>query len=84
MGQFSVVNACSADVTNWQLAAAFPGDQVQFVIGAADAVNGGDSLILVPPAAGTALPPGDSLTVVCTAWGPAVSPSTCTIGGTPC
>ena len=74
MGQFSIVNAGSGDATGWRLVAAFPGDQIQFVIGAADAVTGGESLILSPPSAGTVLAPGASLTVVFTAWGLAASP----------
>ena len=84
VGQFSIVNAGSGDLTNWQLVAAFPGDQIQFVIGAADAVTGGDSLILSPPSAGAVIPPGASLIVVFTAWGLAASPSACTIDGASC
>jgi hypothetical protein len=84
VGQFSIINAGSGALTNWQLVAAFPGDQIQFVIGAADAVTGGDSLILSPSSAGATITPGGSLTVVFTAWGPAASPSACTIDGASC
>ena len=84
VGQFSIVNTGSGAATSWQLVAAFPGDQIQFVIGAADAVTGGDSLVLSPPSAGSVLAPGASLTVVFTAWGLAASPSTCTVNGAPC
>ena len=84
VGQFSIVNTGSIAATSWQLVAAFPGDQIQFVIGAADAVTGGDSLVLSPPSAGSVLAPGGSLTVVFTAWGLAAAPSTCTIDGVPC
>jgi len=84
VGQFSIVNAGAGDLTNWQLVAAFPGDQIQFVIGAADAVTGGDSLILSPSSAGATIPPGGSLIVVFTAWGPVASPSACTIDGASC
>lgn len=84
VGEFRIVNEGSTDITSWQLTAAFPGDQIQFIAGAADALTGGDSLALSPSSARSALAPGAGLTVVFTARGTAAQPASCTIDGVAC
>ncbi len=84
IGKYTISNESNAALSGWRLTAAFPGDQVQFVIGAADPDLGSDVLVLEPASAGARLEPGGRVSVVFFAAGQTASPVQCSFNGTPC
>jgi len=84
IGKYTIANESNAVLSGWQFTATFPGDQVQFVIGAADPDLGSDVLVLEPASAGAQLAPGGRVSVVFFAAGQTASPATCSFNGTAC
>ena len=84
IGKYTLVNESNAVLSGWQFTATFPGDQVQFVIGAADPDLGSDVLVLDPASAGAQLAPGGRVSVVFFAAGQTASPASCSFNGTAC
>jgi Cellulose binding domain len=84
IGKYTIANESNAALSGWRFTATFPGDQVQFVIGAADPDLGSDVLVLEPAAAGTQLAPGGRVSVIFFAAGSTGSPVTCSFNGTAC
>ena len=84
IGKYTIANESNAALPGWRFTATFPGDQVQFVIGAADPDLGSDVLVLEPETAGTALAPGGKVSVIFFAAGSTGSPVACSFDGTGC
>jgi hypothetical protein len=84
IGKYTIANESNAVLSGWQFTATFPGDQVQFVIGAADPDLGSDVLVLEPASAGAQLEPGGRVSVVFFAAGQTASPASCSFNGTAC
>lgn len=84
IGKYTIVNESNAVLSGWQFTATFPGDQVQFVIGAADPDLGSDVLVLEPASAGAQLVPGGRVSVVFFAAGQTAGPVQCSFNGTAC
>lgn len=84
IGKYTIANESNAALSGWRFTATFPGDQVQYVIGAADPDLGSDVLVLAPAAAGTQLAPGGRVSVIFFAAGSTGSPVTCSFDGTAC
>ena len=84
IGKYTIANDSNAVLSGWQFTATFPGDQVQFVIGAADPDLGSDVLVLEPASAGAQIAPGGRLSVVFFAAGQTASPVHCSFNGTAC
>jgi len=84
IGRYTIANESNAVLSGWQFTATFPGDQVQFVIGAADPNLGSDVLVLEPASAGAQLAPGGRVSVVFFAAGQTASPASCSFNGTAC
>ncbi len=84
IGKYTIANDSNAVLSGWQFTATFPGDQVQFVIGAADPDLGSDVLVLEPAPAGAQLLPGGRVSVVFFAAGQTASPAACSFNGTAC
>ncbi len=84
IGKYTIANESNAVLSGWQFTATFPGDQVQFVIGAADPDLGSDVLVLEPASAGAQLGPGGRVSVVFFAAGQTASPASCSFNGTAC
>ena len=64
IGKYTIANESNAVLSGWQFTATFPGDQVQFVIGAADPDLGSDVLVLEPSSAGAQIAPGGRVSVI--------------------
>jgi len=84
IGKYTIANESNVELSGWRFTATFPGDQVQFVIGAADPDLGSDVLVLEPAAAGTALAPGGRVSVIFFAAGSTGSPVACSFDETAC
>jgi hypothetical protein len=84
IGKYTIANESNAVLSGWRFSATFPGDQVQFVIGAADPDLGSDVLVLEPASAGAQLAPGARISVIFFAAGPAGSPVTCSFNRRAC
>jgi Cellulose binding domain len=84
IGKYTIINESNAVLSGWQFTATFPGDQVQFVIGAADPDLGSDVLVLEPASAGAQLVPGGRVSVVFFAAGQTASPVQCSFNRTAC
>jgi cellulose binding protein with CBM2 domain len=85
IGKYTITNHSNAVLSGWQFTATFPGDQVQFVIGAvSDPDPGSDVLVLEPASAGAQLAPGGRVSVIFYAAGPTGSPVACSFNGTAC
>ena len=84
IGKYTIANESTAVLSGWQFTATFPGDQVQFVIGAADPDLGSDVLVLEPASAGAQIAPGGRVSVVFFAAGQTASPVHCSFNGTAC
>ena len=84
IGKYTIANESNAVLSGWQFTATFPGDQVQFVIGAADPDLGSDVLVLEPASARAQLEPGGRVSVVFFAAGQTASPASCSFDGTAC
>lgn len=84
IGKYTIANESNAVLSGWQFTATFPGDQVQFVIGAADPDLGSDVLVLEPASAGAQLGPGGRVSLVFFAAGQTASPASCSFNGTAC
>jgi hypothetical protein len=84
IGKYTIANESNAVLSGWRFSATFPGDQVQFVIGAADPDLGSDVLVLEPASAGAQLAPGGRVSVIFFAAGQTGSPANCSFNGTAC
>jgi hypothetical protein len=84
IGRYTITNESNAVLSGWQFTATFPGDQVQFVIGAADPDLGSDVLVLEPASAGAQLAPGGRTSAVFFAAGQTAGPAACSFNGTAC
>jgi Cellulose binding domain len=84
IGKYTIANESNAALSGWQFTATFPGDQVQFVIGAADPDLGSDVLVLEPASAGAQIAPGGHVSVIFFAAGQTASPVHCSFNGTAC
>ncbi len=84
IGKYTIANESNAVLSGWQFTATFPGDQVQFVIGAADPDLGSDVLVLEPSSAGAQIAPGGRVSVIFFAAGQTASPVHCSFNGTTC
>ncbi len=84
IGKYTIANESNAVLSGWRLSATFPGDQVQYVIGATDSDLGSDVLVLEPASAGAQLAPGDRVSVTFFAAGQTGRPATCSFNGTAC
>jgi hypothetical protein len=84
IGKYTIANESNAVLSGWQFTATFPGDQIQFVIGAADPDLGSDVLVLQPASAGAQIAPGGHLSVIFFAAGQTASPVHCSFNGTAC
>lgn len=85
IGKVTIVNHSNAVLSGWRFTATFPGDQVQFVIGAAaDPDPGSDVLVLAPASAGAQLAPGGRVSIIFFAAGPTGSPVACSFNGMAC
>ena len=82
-GRITIVNNSPANLGNWQLIAALPGDRISSIRNAqgpdADGV-----LYVQPPAMQETIPPGGSLSVYFNAIGPTTSLAACTFNGATC
>lgn len=80
IGKYTIANESNAVLSSGRLTATFPGDQVQYVIGAAaDPDLGSDVLVLEPASAGAQLAPGGRVSIIFFAAGPTGSPVTCSM-----
>ncbi len=84
IGEFTITNNGSTDISGWELAAAFPGDQIEFTDGANDPELGSSILTLQVPSSGPVIAPGASQSVIFTANGPTDYPVGCTFNGMVC
>ena len=84
IGKYTIANESNAVLSGWQFTATFPGDQVQFVTGAADPDLGSDVLVLEPASATAQIAPGGRVSVVFFAAGTTASPVHCSFNGTTC
>jgi Cellulose binding domain len=84
IGRYTIANESNAVLSGWQFTATFPGNQVQFVIGAADPDLGSDVLVLEPASAGAQLAPGGRVSAIFFAAGQTASPASCSFNGTAC
>lgn len=85
IGKYTITNDSNAVLSGWRFTATFPGDQVQYVIGAAaDPDLGSDVLVLEPASAGAQLAPGGRVSIIFFAAGSTGSPVTCSFNGTVC
>ena len=84
IGKYTIANESTAVLSGWQFTATFPGDQVQFVIGAADPDLGSDVLVLEPASAGAQIAPGGRVSVAFFAALQTASPVHCSFNGTAC
>jgi hypothetical protein len=82
-GRITIVNNGAADLGDWQLVAALPGDWISSIQNAqgpdADGV-----LYVQPSATQETIPPGGSLSVYFNAIGPTTSLAACTFNGATC
>jgi hypothetical protein len=85
LGEFTVANNGSANITGWELSAAFPGDQIQATWGPVDPNPGGDTVVMeAQPGWPTTIPAGTSQSGYFIARGDTTSPSNCTFNGISC
>jgi hypothetical protein len=82
-GQITIVNNTSANVGNWQLVAALPGDSISSIKNALGPNTDG-VLYVQPLATQGAIPPGGSVIVSFNAIGPTTSLAVCTFNGATC
>jgi chitinase len=84
LGEFTVVNDGSTTIPGWELAATFPGDQIQVTWGPIDPNPGGDSLVMQAQPDSPTIAPGASQTGYFIARGDTAFPSSCTFDGASC
>ena len=84
LGEFTVANNGSANITGWELSAAFPGDQIQVTWGPTDPDPGSDTLLMEAPSDWPAITPGTSQSGYFIAHGDTTFPSDCTFNGYAC
>jgi hypothetical protein len=84
LGEFTMTNNGSANITGWELSAAFPGDQIRATWGAAGPAHGGDTLVMEAQPDWPTIAPGSSQSGYFIARGDTTYPSNCTFNGAAC
>jgi hypothetical protein len=84
LGEFTVANSGSVNITGWELSAAFPGDQIQATWGPVDSNPDSDTVVMEAQPGWPAIAPGTSQSGYFIARGETTSPSDCTFNGISC
>jgi hypothetical protein len=84
LGEFTVANNGSANITGWELTAAFPGDQIQVTWGPVDQSPGSETMVMKAQSGWPTISPGTSQSGYFIARGDTTSPSNCTFNGITC